>query len=187
LVDARQLRWRGKELTWCFTARSRARADATVAIIKAAAPSTRINVHYGEFSNLTSVAALGREIVSRHSRIDALINNAGIHAFKSRVTADGYARWLRSTTSHRALDESSARDVDPIGAVARRHCASQASRQAAGFDPWTRSSTNDPSAPVALGDLRPDEIDEHHVFDGVWRGDSRTRVSPRTVYVPDST
>src|SRR6202051_1293627 len=77
-----------------LTARSQARADATVAIIKTAAPRTQIHVHYGDFSNLTSVAVLGREIVSRHSRIDALINNAGIHAFKSRATADGYAEMV---------------------------------------------------------------------------------------------
>src|SRR5882724_10465877 len=119
-----------------LTARSQARADATVAIIKAAAPSTRIDVHYGEFSNLTSVAALGREIVSRHSRIDALINNAGIHAFKSRVTADGYAEmvavnylapWLLTNLLREALIRSAPSRVVTV--------ASQASRQAAGFDP----------------------------------------------------
>src|ERR1700736_152392 len=77
-----------------LTARSQARAEAAVATIKAAAPSTRIDVHYGDFSNLTSVAALGRDIVSRHSRIHALINNSGIHAFKPRVTADGYAEMV---------------------------------------------------------------------------------------------
>src|SRR5882757_10747165 len=73
-----------------LTARNQARADATVAMIEAAAPGTRVDVHYGDFTNLASVAALGREIAARHARIDTLINNAGIHAFKPRVTADGY-------------------------------------------------------------------------------------------------
>jgi len=46
--------------------------------------------------------------------------------------------------------------------------ASQASRQAAGFDPLDAliDKTTLPR-PWLLGDLRPDEIDEHHVFDGV--------------------
>src|SRR5260370_34771124 len=73
-----------------LTARRQAKADATVAMIEAAAPGTRVDVHYGDFADLASVAALGREIVARHTRIDALINNAGIHAFKPRVTAAGY-------------------------------------------------------------------------------------------------
>ena len=77
-----------------LTARSPATADATVAAIETAAPGTRVDVHYGDFSNLALVAALGREIVSCHSRIDALTNNAGIHAFKSRITADGYAEMI---------------------------------------------------------------------------------------------
>jgi NAD(P)-dependent dehydrogenase (short-subunit alcohol dehydrogenase family) len=119
-----------------LTARSQARADATVAIIKAAAPSTRVDVHYGDFSNLTSVAALGREIVSRHSRIHALINNAGIHAFKSRVAADGYAEmvavnylapWLLTNLLRETLIRSAPSRVVTV--------ASEASRQAAGFDP----------------------------------------------------
>src|SRR5258708_31157418 len=55
-----------------LTARSQARADATVAIIKAAAPSPRIHVHYGDFCNLTSVAALRRELVSSPSLIPPL-------------------------------------------------------------------------------------------------------------------
>jgi NAD(P)-dependent dehydrogenase (short-subunit alcohol dehydrogenase family) len=119
-----------------LTARNQARADATVAIIKAAAPGTRIDVHYGDFSNLTSVAALGHEIVSRHSRIHALINNAGIHAFKQRVTADGYAEmvavnylapWLLTNILRETLIRSAPARVVTV--------ASEASRQAAGIDP----------------------------------------------------
>ena len=77
-----------------LTARSQAKADATLAMIEAAAPGTRIHVHYGDFANLASVAALGREIAARHTRIDALINNAGLHAFKPRVTVDGYSEMV---------------------------------------------------------------------------------------------
>jgi NAD(P)-dependent dehydrogenase (short-subunit alcohol dehydrogenase family) len=73
-----------------LTARSKTRANSTIEIIERAAPGTKVDIYYGDFGDLASVAALGREIASRHRRIDVLINNAGIHAFKSRVTKDGY-------------------------------------------------------------------------------------------------
>ena len=119
-----------------LTARSQARADATVAMIEAAAPGTRVHVHFGDFADLASVAALGREIVARHTRIDALINNAGLHAFKPRVTADGYsemvavnylAPWLLTNILRETVINSAPSRIVTI--------ASEASRRAAGFDP----------------------------------------------------
>jgi NAD(P)-dependent dehydrogenase (short-subunit alcohol dehydrogenase family) len=119
-----------------LTARSQARADATAAMIEAAAPGTRVHVHFGDFADLASVAALGREIVARHTRIDALINNAGLHAFKPRVTADGYsemvavnylAPWLLTNILRETMINSAPSRIVTI--------ASEASRRAAGFDP----------------------------------------------------
>jgi NAD(P)-dependent dehydrogenase (short-subunit alcohol dehydrogenase family) len=119
-----------------LTARSQARADATVTMIEVAAPGTRVDVHYGDFTDMASVAALGREIVARHTRIDTLINNAGIHAFKPRVTANGYsemvavnylAPWLLTNILRETVIRSAPSRIVTV--------ASQASRQAAGFDP----------------------------------------------------
>src|SRR5258708_11535925 len=119
-----------------LTARSQARADATAAMIEAAAPGTRVHVHYGDFADLASVPALGREIVARHPRIDALINNAGLHAFKPRVTADGYsemvavnylAPWLLTNILRETMIRSAPSRIVTV--------ASEASRQGAGFDP----------------------------------------------------
>jgi NAD(P)-dependent dehydrogenase (short-subunit alcohol dehydrogenase family) len=118
-----------------LTARSQARADATQAMIEAAAPGARVHVHYGDFADLASVAALGREIVARHTRINALINNAGLHAFESRVTADGYsemvavnylAPWLLTNILRETVINSAPSRIVTV--------ASEASRQAAGFD-----------------------------------------------------
>src|SRR5882757_7179831 len=128
-----------------LTARSQAKADATVEMIKAAAPDTRIHVHYGDFADLASVAALGREIVARHPRIDALVNNAGIHAFKPRVTADGYpemvavnylAPWLLTNILLATVIRSAPARIVTV--------ASEASRQAAGFDPLAALIDNRP-------------------------------------------
>jgi NAD(P)-dependent dehydrogenase (short-subunit alcohol dehydrogenase family) len=124
----------GAELV--LTARSQARADATLAMIEAAAPGTRVHVYYGDFADLASVAALGREIVARHTRIDALINNAGRHAFRPRDTADGYsemvavnylAPWLLTNILRETVIRSAPSRIVTV--------ASEASRQAAGFDP----------------------------------------------------
>jgi NAD(P)-dependent dehydrogenase (short-subunit alcohol dehydrogenase family) len=118
-----------------LTARSQAKANATLAMIEAAAPGTRVHVHYGDFADLASVAALGREIVARHTRIDVLINNAGLHAFKPRVTTDGYsemvavnylAPWLLTNILREAVINSAPSRIVTV--------ASEASRQAAGFD-----------------------------------------------------
>jgi NAD(P)-dependent dehydrogenase (short-subunit alcohol dehydrogenase family) len=128
-----------------LTARSRAKADATLTMIEAAAPGTQVNVHYGDFADLASVAALGREIVARHARIDALINNAGLHAFKPRVTADGYsemvavnylAPWLLTNILRETMVRSAPSRIVTV--------ASEASRQGAGLDPL-----------AALTDTRP--------------------------------
>jgi NAD(P)-dependent dehydrogenase (short-subunit alcohol dehydrogenase family) len=128
-----------------LTARGQAKAAATVAMIEAAAPGTRVHVHYGDFADLASVAALGREIVAHHPRIDVLINNAGLHAFKPRVTADGYcemvavnylAPWLLTSILRETVVQSAPSRIVTV--------ASQASRWAAGFDPL-----------VALIDKRP--------------------------------
>jgi NAD(P)-dependent dehydrogenase (short-subunit alcohol dehydrogenase family) len=119
-----------------LTARSQAKANETLAMIEAATPGTRVHVHYGDFADLASVAALGREIVARHTRIDALINNAGLHAFESRVTADGYsemvavnylAPWLLTNILRETVIRSAPSRIVTV--------ASEASRQAAGFDP----------------------------------------------------
>jgi NAD(P)-dependent dehydrogenase (short-subunit alcohol dehydrogenase family) len=124
----------GAELV--LTARSQARADATLAMIEAAAPGTRVHVYYGDFADLASVAALGREIVARHTRIDALINNAGRHAFRPRDTADGYsemvavnylAPWLLTNILRETVIRSAPSCIVTV--------ASEASQQAAGFDP----------------------------------------------------
>jgi NAD(P)-dependent dehydrogenase (short-subunit alcohol dehydrogenase family) len=124
----------GAELV--LTARSRARADATLAMIEAAAPGTRVHLHYGDFADLASVAALGQQIVASHPRIHAVINNAGMHAFKPRITVDGYsemvavnylAPWLLTNILRQTVIRSAPSRIVTV--------ASEASRQAAGFDP----------------------------------------------------
>jgi NAD(P)-dependent dehydrogenase (short-subunit alcohol dehydrogenase family) len=128
-----------------LTARSQARAEATIAMIEAVAPGARVDAHYGDFADLASVAALGHEIAARHPRIDALINNAGIHAFKPRITRDGYSEMVAVNYLAPWLLTNILRDTVIRSAPSRIvKVASQASRWAAEFDPV-----------VALIDKRP--------------------------------
>jgi NAD(P)-dependent dehydrogenase (short-subunit alcohol dehydrogenase family) len=151
-----------------LTARSQARAEATIAMIEAVAPGARVDAHYGDFTDMASVAALGSEIAARHCRIDALINNAGIHAFKLRITRDGYsemvavnylAPWLLTNI----LRDTVIRSAPSL--LSRSHRKRRGGPS--GLIPSPRSSTNAPFHARLVGDLRPDQIDEYHVFGGI--------------------
>jgi len=71
------------------TARSAQRAEATISSVREVAPTADPEVFVVDLSRPGEVRKVGEEIRSRHVRIDVLINNAGIHAFEPRVTADG--------------------------------------------------------------------------------------------------
>ena len=77
-----------------FTARDEAKAIATRAAIKAAAPDARIDIHYADFASLDDVAEMAHQISSNYERIDVLINNAGLHAFEQRITVDGFSEMV---------------------------------------------------------------------------------------------
>ena len=118
-----------------LTARSETKADRTCAVIEEAAPGTRVDVHFVDFSDLAAVVTTGKAIVAQHPRIDVLINNAGLHAFEQRVTKDGYAEmiavnyfapWLLTDTLRETLVHSAPSRIVTIG--------SEASRQSGGLD-----------------------------------------------------
>lgn len=118
-----------------LTARSREKADNTRAVIEAVAPDVSIAVHYVDFSDLAAVVATGSQIARQHPRVDVLINNAGLHAFKQRITKDGFAEmitvnyfapWLLTQTLLDTLVRSAPARIITVG--------SQASRQSGGLN-----------------------------------------------------
>jgi len=72
-----------------ITARSAQRAEATISSVREVAPTADPEVFVVDLSRPGEVRKVGEEIRARYGRIDVLINNAGIHAFEPRVTADG--------------------------------------------------------------------------------------------------
>ena len=75
-------------------ARDEGKAAETRSEIEAAAPDAQVGIHLGDLSRMDDVRRVGVEIRERHERVDVLINNAGLHAFEQRVTADGYPQMM---------------------------------------------------------------------------------------------
>ncbi|WP_425833475.1 SDR family NAD(P)-dependent oxidoreductase [Streptomyces fractus] len=117
-------------------ARSGSKADALREEVERVAPGTPVDVFLADLSLLAEVREAGEEIAARYSRIDVLVNNAGLHAFSQRVTSEGYAEmtavnylapWLLTDTlCDRLLASAPARIVT---------VASRASLRAGPLDP----------------------------------------------------
>ncbi|MFE4711655.1 SDR family NAD(P)-dependent oxidoreductase [Paenibacillus sp. NPDC056722] len=73
-----------------LTARSKERAAATKKIIQDTTSSAKIDFFYGDLSLMSEVIRIGQEIIAAYPIINVLLNNAGIHAFKPRVTSEGF-------------------------------------------------------------------------------------------------
>lgn len=95
-----------------LTARSKTRSEVTEKMIKESVPAAEISFFYGDLSSMRDVTRLGQEISSVFPKIDVLINNAGLHGFEQRITADGFsemmavnyfAPWLLTQTLERSL------------------------------------------------------------------------------------
>lgn len=128
-LAAIELGKRGYDLI--LTARSKKRADTTRKLIKENASQTKVEFFYGDLSILKEVQRVGSEIAQRCPRIDVLLNNAGIHAFKPRITSEGLpemiavnylAPWLLTNTLLSSLKNAgTARVVNVASEASRRH------------------------------------------------------------------
>ena len=114
-----------------ITARNQQRAEATRAEIQAAAPDTQVDIFLADFALMKGVREVGAQIAARYERIDVLVNNAGLHAFQQRITADGYpemvavnyfAPWLLTRALLPSLIRTEgARIVNVASEASRRH------------------------------------------------------------------
>lgn len=128
-IAATELAQQGARLV--LTARNAERAEETRAEIQAAAPGTEIDLLIVDLTRTADVRRAGKEIAERYDHIDVLINNAGIHAFEQRVTADGYpemvavnyfAPWLLTRELLPTLAKTPGARIVNVGSEAsRRH------------------------------------------------------------------
>ncbi len=86
---ARMLGARGAKVE--ILCRSEAKARGAVASLKTASPAGAFSYALVDLADLSSVRNAAAEVRTRHSRIDALVNNAGIMMVPKReVTKDGF-------------------------------------------------------------------------------------------------
>ncbi|MBA2937227.1 SDR family NAD(P)-dependent oxidoreductase [Paenibacillus sp. CGMCC 1.16610] len=114
-----------------LTARSKERANLTMQLIKENDPQTKVDFFYGDLSILKDVQRIGSEIAQFCPKIDVLLNNAGIHAFKPRITSEGLpemiainylAPWLLTNSLLSSLQSAGAsRVVNVASEASRRH------------------------------------------------------------------
>ncbi len=88
LVTARELARMGA--TVVLMARNRARGEAAREAIVARTGNSSVELALADFASLASVRAGAEEVLSRHGRIDVLVNNAGVYVGDRQLSADGY-------------------------------------------------------------------------------------------------
>ena len=75
-----------------LVARDPARAEATLARLRAQAPAAAHRAHYADLSRIAEMKRVAAEIAAAEPRVDLLINNAGALFGARRFTEDGLER-----------------------------------------------------------------------------------------------
>ena len=73
-----------------MTGRDQARTEAARRFVTERASGAQVETALADFASLAEVRRLAGEILSRHARLDLLVNNAGLFSPKFERSADGY-------------------------------------------------------------------------------------------------
>ena len=93
-----------KGATIVLACRNTAKGQEAVAPIRALAPRATLDVMALDLSSLDSIAAFSRALADKHSRVDVLLNNAGVMAVPFTKTVDGFEMQLGTNhLGHHAL------------------------------------------------------------------------------------
>lgn len=87
-VTAVELAKAGADLT--LVARSKDKADATLAKLRTAAPNANVEFLFGDLSVMSEVQRVANEFKRKHQRLHVLVNNAGATFSSRQVTSDGF-------------------------------------------------------------------------------------------------
>ncbi len=131
---ARILAERGAHVV--LTARSEAKANDAVDRLRAAGPSDLdLSTVILDLADLDSVRTAAASVRERHSRLDALVNNAGVMALPYRTTADGFEMQLGTNhLGHYALTAELLPLVEAAGGRVASVSSMAARRGAIDFD-----------------------------------------------------
>jgi NAD(P)-dependent dehydrogenase (short-subunit alcohol dehydrogenase family) len=132
--------------------RNQAKADALRAQIEQAAPGATAEFFLADLSLLADVQRVGRHIDAYYPRIDALINNAGVHAFSQRVTSEGLsemtvvnylAPWLLTDLLRENLLASAPARIVTVASRASSHAGNQSPVRYLGeSEPYSRRESS---------------------------------------------
>jgi NAD(P)-dependent dehydrogenase (short-subunit alcohol dehydrogenase family) len=92
LEVARALAGRGAHVV--MAARDQAKAEAAQASIRAQVPGASLELRPLDLASLASVGEAAAAILTDHTRIDLLVNNAGVMGISERRTGDGFEMQL---------------------------------------------------------------------------------------------
>jgi NAD(P)-dependent dehydrogenase (short-subunit alcohol dehydrogenase family) len=84
----------GRGATVLMACRSAEKAAEAIGSIRAEHPGAAVELVSLDLADLASVRKAADEALARHSRLDLLVNNAGVMALPYRVTADGFEMQL---------------------------------------------------------------------------------------------
>jgi NAD(P)-dependent dehydrogenase (short-subunit alcohol dehydrogenase family) len=72
-------------------ARSRPKAEALLSELRSASADVQADIFFADLGLASQARRVGEEIAGHYPRLDVLVNNAGLHAFSQRTTAEGLA------------------------------------------------------------------------------------------------
>lgn len=88
----------GKNATVIMAVRNLQKAETVANEIRKAIPTATIEIRHLDLGSLTSVKAFARQLSSDHTRLDVLINNAGVMMCPYSKTEDGFE--IQMGTNH---------------------------------------------------------------------------------------
>ncbi len=92
LETAKQLARQGQEIV--LHGRTPEKARRARDAIHHTAPSTTLHTAHADFADLSAVAEMAQDLLSRLPRLDVLINNAGVYMAERRLSKDGFEMTL---------------------------------------------------------------------------------------------
>ncbi|GAA3946510.1 SDR family NAD(P)-dependent oxidoreductase [Actinomadura viridis] len=110
--------------------RSPVRGRDAVADIERSVPEADVELFQADLSVQADVRDVAARLLDRYERIDALVNNAGVHNLRAKVSADGYDRmiatnhlgpFLLTTLLLEALERAAPSRVVMVASEAHRH------------------------------------------------------------------
>lgn len=78
--------------------RNRTRGEAAAAELAGSVPGAEAEIFLADLSVLQDVRRVAGELRERYPRVDVLVDNAGAHLLRAKVSADGYDRMV--ATNH---------------------------------------------------------------------------------------